>query len=59
MNFAEAEPKATSKPIVTGSASTIKAEFEAIRRFDGPAKGMRFKTNEVSRIPRSSYKATN
>jgi hypothetical protein len=31
----------------------------AIRRFEGPAKGKRFKTKEVTRMLKSSYHAAN
>ena len=59
MNFATVEPKATRRPIVSGSASKIIAAFDAIRRFEGPAKGIMFRINEVSRMLQSSYKAAN
>ena len=54
MNLAVAAPTATKKPMLTGSAVPSSAALEAIRRLDGPAKGMRFKANEVARIVRSS-----
>ena len=52
--MAEAEPRATRKPIVKGSELTSKAAFEAIKRFDGPVKGIMFRRKEVSRTPSSS-----
>ena len=54
MNFAVAAPKATTKPMLTGSAVPTNAALEAMKRLDGPAKGMRFNPKEVSRIVRSS-----
>jgi len=55
MNLAEAEPKAMRNPMVKGSAlATRRAAFEAMNRFDGPAKGMMFSRKEVSRMPRIS-----
>ncbi len=59
MNFAKVEPNATSKPMVNGSASTSMAAFDAIKRFEGPAKGMIFSRKEVNRTPKSSYKVAN
>ena len=57
--MAHAEPKETRKPMVNGSASTSKAAFDAIKRFEGPAKGIILRTKEVKRIPKSSYKPAN
>ena len=54
MNLAEAEPRATRKPMVMGSTSTNIAALEAIRRLDGPAKGMMFRAKENPRMPRIS-----
>ena len=45
--------------MVNGSASISKAALEAIRRFEGLAKGIMFRTNEVSRTLKSSYNAAN
>lgn len=59
MNFAAAEPKATRNPIVKGSESMSKAALDAMRRFDGPAKGMRFRIKEEARRLRSSYHIAN
>lgn len=54
MNLAEAEPRATRKPMVMGSTSTRIAVLEAIRRLDGPAKGMMFRAKESPRMVRIS-----
>lgn len=59
MSLAETEPKATRKPMVNGSVSTANAAVEAIRRFDGPANGMRFRAKEVSRTPKRSAMGAN
>jgi hypothetical protein len=59
MNLAVAEPNATKKPTVKISASTHNAALEAMNKFEGPAKGMRFKANENARIPSSSNKPAN
>lgn len=54
MDFANAEPSATSKPMLTGSTGLIRAALDAMMRLDGLAKGTRFRPNEVKRIARSS-----
>jgi hypothetical protein len=58
MLFANAAPKATRKPIATkvaGSATPkIRAKFEAMKRFEGPAKGMRLNPKELSKTTSSS-----
>ena len=55
MNLAEAEPTATRNPMVKGSAPvTRRAAFEAMNRFDGPAKGIMFSRKEVTRMLRIS-----
>ena len=58
MLFATAAPKATRKPIATnvvGSVElSINAEFEAMKRFEGPANGIRFNPKEVSRTNNNS-----
>jgi hypothetical protein len=54
MNLAEAEPNATKKPMVKGSTSTIIAVLEAMKRLDGPAKGIMLKAKETPRMLRIS-----
>jgi hypothetical protein len=55
MNFAEAEPNATTVPMVNGSTSMAAiAAFDAMKRFDGPAKGIMFKRKDVTRMLRTS-----
>ena len=55
MNFAEADPTATAIPMVKGSKSTATiAALEAMKRFEGPAKGMMFRRKEVTRMVRIS-----
>ncbi len=36
--------------MTSGSASVSNEKFEPIKRFDGPAKGIMFKKNEVNRM---------
>jgi hypothetical protein len=40
--------------MLTGSALLSIAALDAMKRLDGPAKGMRFRTKEVKSIVRSS-----
>lgn len=54
MNFAIAALRATKMPIVIGSTVLRIAALEAIKRLDGPANGIKFSPNDVSRIVRSS-----
>lgn len=54
MSFAQVAPKATGMPMLNGSAFTNIAAFEAIRRFDGDAKGIMFMPKETSSTPSSS-----
>jgi hypothetical protein len=54
MNFAEADPNATANPIVNGSALVTAAAFEAMKRFDGPAKGIMLSRKDVVRMVRTS-----
>jgi len=54
MNFAEADPNATANPIVKGSALVTTAAFEAMKRFDGPAKGIMLSRKDVVRMVRTS-----
>ncbi len=55
MNFAEAEPNATATPMVKGSTSMAAiAALEAMKRFDGPAKGMMFRRKDVTSMVRIS-----
>src|SRR4030042_4062826 len=55
MNLADADPMATNNPIVNGSTLVILiAILDAIKRFEGPAKGIMFRRKEVRRIPRIS-----
>jgi hypothetical protein len=54
MPFADAEPKATRKPIINNvveSALVIPiAAVEAIKRFEGPANGIKLKPKEVRKM---------
>ncbi len=58
MLFANAAPTATRKPIATrvpGSvALKINAAFEAMKRFEGPANGIKLNPKEVSNTTSSS-----
>jgi hypothetical protein len=58
MLFAKAEPKATRNPTATsvaGSASTmLKAAVEAMKRFEGPAKGIRLSPKELNKMTSNS-----
>lgn len=54
MNFAEADPNATTNPIVKGSTFVTAAALEAMKRFDGPAKGIMLSRKDVVRIVRTS-----
>ena len=58
MLFASAAPVATRKPMVASVAGSVvlrtNAKFEAMKRFDGPAKGIRLKPNDVSKMMSSS-----
>ena len=58
MLLANDAPNATSKPIMTSVVGSvmlrISAKFEAMKRFGGPAKGMRLKPNDVSKTTSSS-----
>lgn len=59
MNFAEAAPKATSKPIVNGSTCEFIAIVDAISRFDGPANGIKFRKKELDAMLKMSTKDAN
>ena len=56
--FANAAPKATRKPVATKVVGSVElrtnAAFEAMKRFEGPANGIRLKPKEVSRTSISS-----
>ncbi len=59
MLFASPAPRATRKPIIMSvigsSAPRNKAELEAMKRFDGPANGIRLNPKELRRtISRST-----
>ena len=58
MFFANAAPIATRKPIATKVVGSVElrtnAAFEAIKRFEGPANGIKFNPKEVSRTNISS-----
>jgi hypothetical protein len=41
-------------PVLSGSAFTSSAAFEAIKRLDGDAKGIKFMPKEASRTPSNS-----
>ncbi len=58
MLFANAAPKATKVPMANRVVGSVvlrsNAAFEAMKRFEGPAKGIRLKPKEVSRTRISS-----
>ena len=58
MVFAKVAPDATRKPRVTKKAGSvtpnIRAEFEAMKRFEGLAKGMRLNPKELIKTNSSS-----
>lgn len=58
MLFANVAPNATRKPrtakVVGSPAPKIRAEFEAMKRFEGLAKGMRLSPKELSKTTSSS-----
>jgi hypothetical protein len=58
MVFAKVAPDETRKPRVTKEAGSvtpnIRAEFEAMKRFEGLAKGMRLSPKEPSKTNSSS-----
>jgi hypothetical protein len=58
-SLAEAEPMATSRPNMSGLVSTNSAAFMAMKRFEGPANGIRFRTKEKKRTLSSSMPDTN
>lgn len=53
MLFANVEPSATRKPktskVVGSVTPKIRAEFEAMKRFEGLAKGMRLSPKELTK----------
>ena len=63
MILANAEPSATRRPTMMrliGSVAPIRrALFEAMKRFEGPAKGIRLNPKEKSRTVNSSTKDAN
>jgi hypothetical protein len=54
MLFAVVAPRATRKPIAKGSDRTANANVEAMKRLEGPAKGIRFIKKDPIRTPRNS-----
>ena len=54
MNFAVADPVATMIPTMYGSTLANTAAFDAISRFDGPAKGIMLNKKDETRIVRIS-----
>lgn len=58
MLLANDAPNATRNPMMTRVVGSValrtRAKFEAMKRFDGPAKGMRLKPNDVSKTMSSS-----
>jgi hypothetical protein len=54
MLLATVAPKATRKPSENGSDCTVRATVEAMKRFDGPAKGMRFTKKDPTNTPINS-----
>ena len=59
MNFAEAEPTATAVPMVKRSTSIAAiAALEAMKRFEGPAKGIMLRRKDVTRIVRISKRGS-
>lgn len=58
MLFANVDPSATRKPSATSVVGSpipkIRAEFDAIKRFEGLAKGIRFRPKELSKTTSKS-----